>query len=353
MQKKLIALAIAAAFSAPAFADTTVYGVVDAAITNTTSTGVKSRFDVISGGLSTSRFGVKSVQDLDNGMKAIAVLEYALDVANNETVGTSAGTMKARQQMMALAGDFGTVAAGYLQTTGYDFSNKYNPFAGSAVDPFTYANPTSFITTGSRAAHAAAYISPSMGGVTVAVNRSFNAANIGLTGSADTTVAGNVTTANLVSVSFDQGALSVGGVYVGTANDGTTGANSPYEKVTELGVGASYDFGVVKVLGDYLTHKKDANATSLAADSKAAGTNKLINVSVVAPVGPGALVAGYAKNTIDSTTAVDNKSAFTVAYLHNMSKNVTAYGAVEQAKVDVGTTSNTTTVLAVGVRQKF
>lgn len=341
MQKKIIALAIAAAFSAPAFAETTVYGVVDAAITNTTSTGNKSRFDVISGGLSTSRFGVKSVQDLDNGMKAVAVLEYALDVANNETVGTSAGAMKARQQMMALAGDFGTVAAGYLQTTGYDFSVKYNPFAGSAVDPYSYANPTSFITTGSRAAHAAAYISPSMGGVTVAVNRSFNAANIGPTASNDTTVTGNVTAANLVSVSYDQGPLSVGGVYVGTANDGTG-----YQKVTEMGVGASYDFGVVKVLGDYLTHKIDATGV-------AGKTNKLVNVSVVAPVGPGAVVAGFAKNTIDSTVAADNKSAFTVAYLHNMSKSVTAYGAVEQAKVDVGATSNTTTVLAVGVRQKF
>lgn len=348
MQKKIIALAIAAAFSAPAFADTTVYGIVDAAITNVTSTGAKSRFDVISGGLSTSRFGVKSVQDLDNGMKAIAVLEYALDVANNETVGTSAGVMKARQQMMAVAGDFGTVAAGYLQTTGYDFSVKYNPFAGSAVDPYSYANPTSFITTGSRAAHAAAYISPSMGGVTVAVNRSFNALNIGPTASNDTSVAGNVTTANLVSVSYDQGALSVGGVYVGTANDGTTPA--AYQKVTEMGVGASYDFGVVKVLGDYLTHKTDATGV-------AGNSNKLVNVSVVAPVGPGAVVAGFAKNTIDSTVAADNKSAFTVAYLHNMSKNVTAYGAVEQAKVDVTaagvTTSNTATVLAVGVRQKF
>lgn len=352
MQKKLIALAIAAAFSAPAFADTSIYGIVDAAIVNTTATNMKSRLDVISGGLSTSRLGVKSVQDLDNGMKAVAVLEYALDVANNETVGTSAGSMKARQQMMALAGDFGTVAGGYLQTAGYDFSVKYNPFAGSAVDPYSYANPTSFITTGSRAPHAAAYISPSMGGVTVAINHTFNYANIGLTGSNDSTIAGNATSANLVSVNYDGGPLSVGGVYVGTSNDGTG-----YEKVTEMGVGASYDFGVAKVMGDYLTHKMDANATTLAGNSSAANTNKLINVSVVAPVGPGALVAGYAKNTIDSTAAADNKSAFTVAYLHNLSKNVTAYGAIEQAKADVTaagvTTSNTTTALAVGVRQKF
>lgn len=340
MQKKLIALAIAAAFSAPAFADTTVYGIVDAAIANTTKTGFKSRLDVISGGLSTSRFGVKTVQDLDNGMKAVAVLEYALDVANNETVGTSAGNLKARQQMLALAGDFGTVAAGYLQTAGYDFSVKYNPFAGSAVDPYTAANPTNFITTSSRAPHAAAYISPSLGGVTVAVNRTFNAGNVALTPENDTTTAANVTTANLLSVNYDGGPLSVGGVYVATANDGTG-----YQKVTEMGLGASYDFGVAKVLGGYLTTKVDATGA-------AGNSNKMVSLSAVAPVGSGAVVAGFAKNTIDTTTANDNTSAFTVAYLHNLSKTTTAYGAVEQAKKD-GTTSINTTVLAVGVRTKF
>ncbi len=34
MQKKIIALAVAAAFSAPAFAEVTMYGVVDAAVAN-------------------------------------------------------------------------------------------------------------------------------------------------------------------------------------------------------------------------------------------------------------------------------------------------------------------------------
>jgi len=58
MQKKLIALAVAAAFSAPAFADVTVYGIVDAAVANVSVTGMKSDLTVISGGLSTSRLGV-------------------------------------------------------------------------------------------------------------------------------------------------------------------------------------------------------------------------------------------------------------------------------------------------------
>ena len=353
MQKKIIALAIAAAFSAPAFADTTVYGIVDAAIANTSTTDHKGRLDVISGGLSTSRLGVKAVEDLGNGMKAIAVLEYKLDVANNAGIGaSSAGAVSARQQMLAVAGDFGTVAAGYLQTTGYDFSGKFNPFAGSAVDPYSYANPTSFITTSSRAPHAAAYISPNMGGVTVAINHTFNYANVTSTLSTDSSTAGNTTAGNLVGVYFDQGPLSVGGVYVGTSNDGTS-----YEKVTELGLGASYDFGVVKLNGAYITHKKDANATSLAADAKAAGTNKMLSLSAVAPISStDAVVLGYDKTTMDATTASDNSSAVTLAYLHNMSKMTTLYAAVEQGKTDGAAllgANSTTTVVAVGVRYKF
>lgn len=339
MQKKIIALAVVAAFSAPAFADTTVYGIVDAAITNVSSTGVKSRMDVTSGGLSTSRFGVKVTEGLDNGMTAVGVLEYALDVANNTTVGvnvSSAGalSMKARQQMVALAGDFGTVAAGYLQTTGYDFSSKFNPFAGSAVDPYSAANPTGFITTGSRAAHAAAYISPNMGGVTVAFNHAFNATNLGLTADGSTTT--NVLTANLLSVTFDQGPLSVGGVYAGTAND-----NAGFAKTTEMGLGASYDFGMAKVNATYLSTKADGG-----------NTDSMIGFSAVAPVGPGAVVFGYDKNTKKSTAAADNTSAFTVAYLQSMSKTVTAYGAVERVSTGSGTTTDTT-VLAVGLRKKF
>ena len=44
MQKKLIALAVAAAFSAPAFADVTMYGVVDAAVVHVPLTDKRATF---------------------------------------------------------------------------------------------------------------------------------------------------------------------------------------------------------------------------------------------------------------------------------------------------------------------
>lgn len=332
MQKKIIALAIAAAFSAPAFADVTVYGIVDAAIAHTSKTGMKGDLTVISGGLSTSRLGVKSVEDLDNGMKAIAVVEYKLDVAN------AAGIGAARQQMVALAGGFGTVAAGFLQTTGYDFSTKFDPTAGSAVDTAAAVNPSTLINTGARAPHAAAYISPSMGGVTVAYNHAFDVLNTGAVANGVTTVAGNKITANLLSVTYEGGPLAVGGVYAATANDGIG-----YNKTTDMSLGASFDLTVVKLFGTYVTTKTNGGL----------GTDKALAFHVVAPVtDAGTVVFTIGKNTISSTVAADNTKGFTVAYLQSLSKTTTAYGAIQKLSKD-GVTKTDTTVLAIGLRKKF
>lgn len=320
MQKKIIALAVAAAFSAPAFAETTVYGIVDAAVANISATGAKSYMTVVSGGLSTSRLGFKHSEGLDNGMTAVAVLEYKLDVANAD------GTLAARQEMVALAGDFGTVAAGYLQTAGYDHSVKFDPTAGSVVDSAAAVNPSTLISTGARAPTAAAYISPNMNGLTFAYNHAFDLG----------TIAGEKTTANLFSVNYSDGPLSVGGVYAANAN-GSAG----FAKTSDLGLGASYALSDVTLFGSYTSTKTDG----------AAGTDSSVAFHAVAPVAAmgGAMVFTLAKSTISSTAADDNKTGITVAYLKTLSKTVTGYGAVQK----VSLTGSDTTVLAVGLRKKF
>lgn len=338
MQKKIIALAVAAAFSAPAFAETTVYGVADLAVANISATGTKSEMTVISGGLSTSRFGIKHTEGLDNGMTAVAVLEYGLDLANNTTIGVkSTGAQYARQQMLALAGDFGTVAAGYLQTTGYDFYGKFDPTAGSAVDTAAAVNPSTLISSSARAAHAAAYISPNMNGMTFAYNHSFDVANVGQVATGTTTVAGNKTSANLFSLTYAAGPLSVGGVYASTANDGTG-----FAKTTDMGLGASFALDQVTLFGTYTSTKTDGGL----------GTDSAVAFHAVAPLaGVGTVVATYGKNTINSTAAADNTSGFTVALLKTLSKTTTGYAALQS--LSKGTPATDTTVVAVGLRKKF
>ncbi len=373
MQKKLIAMAVVAAFSTPAFADVTMYGVVDAAVARVSQTGQKSDTLGVSGGLASSRLGAKAVEDLDNGMKAVVVMEYGFDTQTS--AGMSAAT--ARQQMLAVAGGFGTVATGFLQTTAYDFGVKFDPTAGSSVSPMQNLTKGHFPfligsnATASRAPRALAYISPNMGGVVVAVNHAtvlqeqvaVTAASAGVTVGNSTgnlaTASGSAnakTSATLISVNYDNGPFAIGGVYAGTS--GTSAV--PAVNYTSYSLGASYDLSVVKLFATY------QSATNSATN---AYSDKLYNFSAVAPVGPGAVVASYAKAKIGAVAGTNADGAsYTVAYLQGLSKTTTAYAAF--SKVTNGTNTNafsvdngllggtaangaSSTLLAVGLSKKF
>lgn len=352
MQKKIIALAIAAAFSAPAFADVTVYGLVDAAVAHLSADGQKSDTQAVQGGLSTSRIGVKSAEDLGNGMKVVVNLEYALDTETSKTVGA------ARQQLLGLAGDFGTVATGYLQTTAWDFQNSYDPTSGSTVSPLGNVTKGGGFLIGSvaaaaRASRALAYISPNMGGVTVAVNysTSLNDALGNLTvGSA---AADTKTNAWLASANYAGGPVAAGLTYAKLA----TPAGAADKK--EWALGASYDFSVVKL---FATHQ------SMTATVANAG-GKADSIGVVVPAGPGAVVASYAKNKMETATTAKSAKGMTVGYLYNLSATTTAYAAYTKMSQDAGTNAysvdnnvlgggvmtagGSSAMLAVGLRKKF
>lgn len=371
MQKKLIALAVAAAFSAPAFADATLYGAVDAAIASVSGTGQKSDIIALSGGAGSSRIGVNAAEDLDNGLKAVINLEYALDTQSSDGVGA------ARQELLGVAGGFGTVATGYLQTTGYDWQVKFDPVAGSAVSPLQSMNQGMLIGTiagAARAPRALAYISPNLGGVTVAVNYSTALAGLGnLTqNNAGANSSYAKATAYLLSATYAGGPLSVGVVMAsastgtnaaGTLNAAGTAGTVPGTKVSDMAVGASYDLGVAKLLATYQTSKTTAAGAS--------STNKAMSFSAVVPVGPGMIGAQYA--THKNATANKGASGYLVGYLLPMSKTVTAYAAYESVKNQSATGSFTadnnalssaiaavpvtnggsSSVIAVGLRKKF
>jgi predicted porin len=100
---------------------------------------------------------------------------------------------------------------------------------------------------------------------------------------------------------------------------------------SEYSLGGSYDLGMAKLFGTYQSQKTD----------NAIGSNKAVSMSAVAPVGPGALVVSYAKNTIDSTVGADNANGLTLGYLYSLSKTTTAYGAYTKMSQDSGTKAYT------------
>lgn len=377
MQKKIIALAVAAIASGAAFAQSnvTIYGVADAAFASSKTDEAKRQNLISSGGLAASRLGFKGSEDLGNGLKAIFALEYRLEIDGNNALGfasTVGSAGPARQQLVGLTGGFGTAVAGRLQTTGYDWALKYDLLAGTAFSPLQNVNTasgasaagTGFLiggtTVAARASNAVAYISPSFGGFSFAYNHA-EAGEQTLNYRSD-----NIPV-DLLGAYYDNGPLSVGLVFANAKANGV--ANTATAKTQDWALGGSYDFGVVKLGATFQTNKNEGNEGYLLSNKR----NNAWSVSAAVPVSAnGKVIASYAKNSIKSTDTVgaaslnDNTKSWTVAYTHSLSKRTTAYvgyNAIERdnditptiANLPAGVTSNgaDTGTFITGINHKF
>ncbi|RDK04806.1 porin [Paraburkholderia lacunae] len=112
MKKSLLALAALGAFAGVAHAQSsvTLYGIVDEGFNINTNAGGKHLYNLSSGVLQGSRFGLRGAEDLGGGLKAIFVLENGFDV-NNGKLGQG-GLMFGRQAYVGLSSQFGTVTLG-------------------------------------------------------------------------------------------------------------------------------------------------------------------------------------------------------------------------------------------------
>jgi predicted porin len=354
MQKKILVLALAAAFAAPAFADTTVYGVADAAVASMSGSGNKSDVSVWSGGMAGSRLGVKASEDIGDGMKAGAVVEYSLDIADG-TAGTALGA--ARQTLVSVEGGFGKVSAGYQTTTGYDFS-RFDPTNGSMFTPLGNISKKTFMignqSTGARLYRSVNYTSPNMSGFTVAINYggADNKTDTGVVDGADT----SKSPVYMVSGNYANGPLAVAVVYANKSAAPVAPAASV--KTTESAIGASYDLGMAKLFATYQTDKVDG----------AADADTAMSVSASAPFGASTVMLTYAKGSIKSAAATDSDvSGYSLAWLNSLSKTTTLYAAYsgmsqgnaltaygvagdKMSKLSAGASSS---MIALGLNKKF
>lgn len=351
MQKKLIALAVAAAAAAPAFAQSnvTVYGIADMYFARAAADGVKATSVVNSGGLSGSRLGFKGTEDIGGGTKALFVLEYGLGMDTNTGLLDGSGN-QARQQLLGVTGAFGTAVAGYAQTAGYDFACGASSVAGSALDPYHKVSARGLLSCGidGRAGNALAYISPSFGGVTFA----YNHARVTESRILDSTtgVGSENAYANLVGVNFAAGPVTVGGVYSKITAKDTLGYD-----VKEAGINGSYDLGVVKLYASYQNYDK----TNV--DKK----NSKFGIGAAIPVGAaGAVHLAYADSKLKETADDAGGKGYTVAYTHGLSKRTTAYAGYNAVKNKTTATSlasvlapdtgkKNSSVIAIGLRHSF
>jgi len=374
MKKSLLALAAMGAFAGAAHAQSsvTVYGIADVGFNNTTTdstttAGVKTSVNVNSTGkysnYTSSRVGLRGVEDLGKGLKAAFNIEYGAvadgAVAATGTTITSgtdnAAPLTLRQFNVSLMGGFGTLTIGRQNPaveaawSAGDVGGSNN-FIGRA---YTFG-PT-VVTTGteysaakqnnSRSDRLISYATPNMSGfaATVAYGQGENQAFT--TNNKETELGANASyTAGPAQVVFGYSSIKR------TLN----GADLNDGDLTQMVLGANYNFKVAKV---FVTASQGSNKTLARLEKN---KRNIYELGVSVPVGAlvlnaSALTGDYAP--VDGATK-GNVVGMQFGALYNLSKRTMAYGVYGQDKVSGLATTNVYEAVerknfGIGVRHTF
>jgi predicted porin len=319
MKKSLIALAVlAASGAAMAQSSVTLYGIADVGVGGgEDGLNADSETKMVSGGLNTSRWGVKGSEDLGGGLKAVFKLEQGFNLDD----GTAKGSGFDRQAYVGLAGGFGEVTFGNTWTAMDDILGASNSGFDSALSasnnvlvvPEVYAsNPGNTIK----------YTSPSFSGFSGGFSYSMDELDAVSQDIVDFSVSyGN----GPIAANF---AYQVQGEVVGT------------EDLKLIALNGSYDFGMAKLLGSYGEAK--------VGDAKSSD----YQIGVDVPLSPAmTLSAGYAYSEDNAAAGDNERTGYGIAVGYSLSKRTTAYAGFRQA--DVKDSSIEDNVFAVGLRHTF
>ncbi|WP_133647347.1 porin [Paraburkholderia flava] len=166
MKKSLLALAALGAFAGVAHAQSsvTLYGIIDEGFNINTNAGGKHLYNLSSGVLQGSRWGLRGTEDLGGGLKAVFVLENGFDV-NTGKLGQG-GLMFGRQAYVGLSSPYGTVTAGRQYDSVVDYVGPLE--AGDQWGGYIAAHPGDLdnFNNAYRVDNAVKFTSANYGGLT-------------------------------------------------------------------------------------------------------------------------------------------------------------------------------------------
>lgn len=341
MQKKLIALAIAGLAAAPAFAQThvTIYGIADVYGVSTDGDHLHKN-GIDGGGLSGNRIGFRGTEELGSGLKAVFNYEFGTNIDSNS------GLNGTRQAYAGLAGGFGTVVAGRLQTPGYYAASDMDVTGAAWYSPLTAQenaiNSTIVAGSNARLNNAVAYMTPTMGGFSGTVAYAFGEQVAAYdTGVKRQGVLG-------LGAKYAVGGLDVRGVY--HRIDNLNGARDA--DIQEYMLAAGYDFGAFRLLGSWqrqdVKHSKaDTNIYQLGAGIKVGSAGEIVGIVSHSKIGH---------------TEEAKSTGFGLGYNHNLSKRTTVYAGfgylknddnVVKTTFDTPVTGTKINTVGLGIRHAF
>lgn len=337
MKKKLITLAVAstlvtaAAVSAPAFADTSnvaIYGVANVSF-DLTDNGVVSTNKVSS---NQSRFGLKGSEDLGDGLSAVWQIEQLITIDSSSGAGN---TLATRNTFAGLSsGSMGTFILGRHDTPYKIATRGLDVFADSAADNRSLMGSTAggggfTAVHDNRLGDVAAYISPAMSGLTVAIAH--------VSGAETATTAAQVKGA----------AWSMAGIY----GNGPVNASLSYQ-VVDFGSAGTSGQAIMTALGandkakawklgggytmDALTVNAAYEKTSNTVGGASAAGQSNWYLGGKYSFGTDAVKLAYSRAGDVQATANTGANQWALGYDHNMSKRTTLYALYTRVNNDAG-----------------
>ena len=330
--KKILAVAIATAFAAPAFAATSnvdVYGKLHVSVSMFDDQPVGTNDLQISS--NASRFGIKGSEDLGGGLAAIWQFEQTLGLDED---GTS-GALASRNSFLGLKGAFGTALVGRHDTPLKGVGRAVDLFGDTMADS---RNVMSGNADG-RPDNVVAYMSPNFTGL------SFAAAYISATNDG---TAGDTEDTDMYSLSAT---YTNGPLYLGLGFGDGDGLGTD-DKMWRLGAG--YTMGNLKFVGQY----DSTDSVSGLADSDA----WMLGMGYT--MGNIVLKANYMERDIDNTS--NDPQQWTIGADYNLSKRTAVYvlyangeyitigsGAGSSDRVGSGVAGGDVSALSLGMTHTF
>jgi predicted porin len=324
---KLTAVALAA-LGTPAFAQPSVSisGTIDLAVRDVSDGQDRTR-QLVRDGINSSRLRFIGTEDLGGGLK----VGFFLDMPLRADTGTAASTFWERRSTVSLYAPWGEIRLGRDGAISNSTPGDYDAFNGKGVGnvmnlatPFNFSNTAtytrvnnaiSYVTPGSLAPfYAQIQIAPSEG----EAGTRYRGAALGYKKDA-------------IDTRFTYGVTDV--TSTATVNP-VTGVSTVQTlpnggKFKYAALGASYDFGVARVMGS-LIHWTSAPSVS---GEKRKQFN--YNIGVMVPVGPGSVNVAYTHADRSGLGSDDqDASQLAVQYIHNLSKRTALYASVAHIKQD-------------------
>jgi predicted porin len=354
MKKHILAIALAAAFAAPAaFADVevgpfTLYGTLQTAVETISVSGPIATTNITESQQrlmdQTSKLGFKVKHDLGHGMFAIGQVESRLYLGNNGSATDDKAELGGRNTFAGIGnGDFGTLRLGrfdnaYKLATKQQSSYIYNNLNDTTAD---VGDKQILTRLGGRQGDIVAYESPNWGGVTVNASLnlgkdSTNSISGGSTNNtAKNTVATDMMPQTAFGVGYQSGPFSVGYGYTSVSKaswklDGSSAAkatnNAGSQVLTASQFGGQYTMGVFSIGAVFERTSSALSGVAGAFDQ----SQNVYGLTGAYKSGPLEVQVRYANaSDVSGGTVVDTGAdQVGLAFAYDISKNVKTIGSL-------------------------